>query len=262
MRLLRYLDPRPNQEALRQPIAEAVNIPLAELEARTHELPPRNCAVQVVSEIAPEAVRFLHQLGRKAEAVVGPPGQTEPGRLWMPNGFLEGIAEALLASHPSSKLPPRMLDVACGSGRDCVFMAGRGWNTLGLDVLPDAIVKAQDLALRYLPSDQTGQVSWAAGDVERPEYAPQGSPYDLITMFFFLDRDLLKKTLDWLSPGGSLVVETFTTEHHRVYGTPREHRCLKPHELPQMLPELDVIVYEEALHGGRHTARFWGRKPG
>lgn len=45
------------------------------------------------------------------------------------------------------RLPPgRMLDLGCGSGRACLFLARQGWQCIGIDVIPEAIDLARERA--------------------------------------------------------------------------------------------------------------------
>ena len=45
-------------------------------------------------------------------------------------------------------MAPRMkaLDVACGSGRDCVLLGMRGWEAAGVDYLERQVVRAREFA--------------------------------------------------------------------------------------------------------------------
>ncbi|MFT0745129.1 class I SAM-dependent methyltransferase [Synechococcus sp. RC10B2] len=79
--------------------AGAVHIPLAELERRTHELPPPVREVWVVadSQEAYYALGWLHARGRRARLVPAPPPDADPTaryRLWEPNEWLETVLYA------------------------------------------------------------------------------------------------------------------------------------------------------------------------
>ncbi len=56
--------------------------------------------------------------------------------------------------------PGRALDVGCGSGEDAVFLARRGWQVTGVDIIPSALAKAQQRA-----AEEGVDVQWIAGDV-------------------------------------------------------------------------------------------------
>jgi tellurite methyltransferase len=255
MKPCRYLDPRPAVQAERAPYADSVNIPLDEIASRTHELPPKDRVILVAGDDPSPTIELLQGLGREAVGVVAPaaPQLALRGRLWEPNAFLSECAPALE--------PGAMLDLACGSGRDCVYMAHVGWSTLGVDLLPDALERAGELARRYLSAEEVQRTEWAVEDVESPRFSPP-AVYDLITMFFFLNRDLLRRSHEWLKPGGWLMVETFTQEHRRLFGKPRgPELVLLPGELRELVAGLEIVRLEEGLHQSRHSARLLARKP-
>jgi SAM-dependent methyltransferase len=250
----RILDPRPADLASAEPLADAVNIPLVELPQRTHELPPRDEVVRVGGprDLAERTADWLARHGR--EAAVAPavpePRAGEPGtigRLWRPNAWLDEVANELT--------PRAALDLACGSGREAVFLAARGWSVVAVDVLPDALERARDLARRYAPHAQP--IQWVEADLERatPGY---GREFDLIVGFRFLHRPLFERFAQWLRPGGSVVWETFTTMHRDKHAKPlRDEYVLRAGELPKLLSGYEIRSYSESWRGDAHTARVW-----
>lgn len=246
------LDPRPAAEAAACPIADAVNIPLDELAARTHELPPTTKVVQIVGPAAltEQSVTWLNTHGRRACAAADwsyAKGPVRPARLWLPNGFLETI----VAEFP----PGAALDLACGTGRDAVYLATRGWQVTAVDVLPDALERGRALAARY--ASGALPIRWLEADLERDPPAALG-PFDLVVMVRYLHRPLLARLTDWLRPGGSFVCECFTTVHRARRGRPaRPADVVEPGELRTLLAELTLRRYTEDWQGDRHTARAW-----
>ncbi len=263
MRLVRRrkLDPRDADAARRQPYADAVNIPLAELPDRTSELPPRGQVIEVVGPrtLATRTLAWLASVRRRGMIVEtipadAPPGDGEIGRLWEPNDFLADLLGALPAG--------RAADLACGTGRDAVYLAAAGWRVVAADVLPDALDRGRDLQRRYAP--QAPPIDWRRADLESPAgcgaAVGSGERFDLITVFRFLDRTLLKDVVGHLRPGGSLVVETFTVAHRARHGRPsRDSHVLQPGELPALLgPAMEIRHYSENWRGNdAHTARLW-----
>jgi SAM-dependent methyltransferase len=79
------------------------------------------------------------------------------------------LAEELSAS------PGRALDVGCGTGRDAVYLATRGWTVTGVDSIQRAIDGAQRRA-----RDAGVEVAWVLGDVTRLQTLGIGEDYDLI----------------------------------------------------------------------------------
>ena len=247
---VRLLDPRPAQEAALNPIADSVNIPLDEMRGRMQELPAKHAPVLVAGPMAEEAVRALELWGREALiAEAWEFGDTGQGRLWEPNAFLMEVAARLIPGHH--------LDLSCGTGRDAVAMAGAGWEVTAVDHLEDALDRGRGLARRYLDSVDANRITWICADLEaQMRYGIATA--SLVSMFWYLDRPLIRRVVEELPSGGSVVIETFTTTHRERYGKPRtEAFVLQPGELAELVKPLTIRSYEEAWHGDRHSAQAW-----
>lgn len=250
--LRKFLDPRSRAESVAKPIADAVNIPLDELPSRTHELPSRNREIQVAGPEATAilAVNALQSLGRiaspSAEWEYGPSEQ--PGRLWEPNAFLQDVL-------PAS--PGRALDLACGTGRDAVYLAAHGWHVTAIDILPDALEKARRLERTSLGNNL---ITFIAADLESPSLNIEGK-FDLLFSAFFLHRPLFGLLPNLLNHNGLLIAETFTTQHRAKFSRPQsDAHILLPGELPKLVPQMEIELYQEGWHEGRCTGRLVARK--
>lgn len=248
-----YLDPREREEALRRPITRAVNIPLSELPDRMHELPPKTGTVQVAADepLASHVVQWLYSQDRQAkvapEFVYLSQQPEEIGRLWAPNSFLEEWSASLLEGG-------RALDLACGSGREAVYLKSQGWLVTALDRLPDALQKGRELEQRYTPRGVP--IVWQIKDLESepPDFQHQ---FQLITLCFYLHRPLLPRLKEWLAPGGSIFIETFTALHRARHKRPASDKhVLQSGELPTFFSGLSVSHYSEEWRQYRHTARI------
>jgi len=254
----RLLDPRPDDQARARPIRGAVCVPCQELPQRTNELPPREEIITVADcePAASRAVAWLRSHGRRACVADGVTyagkGQGErPGRLWMPTEFLADQA-ALLP-------PGRALELACGSGRDAVYLASLGWDVTAIDILPDALERGRGLERRYAGQGYP-PVDWRCADLEREGFRPAGR-FDLVTGFRFLKRPLFRVIPTWLSAGGTLLYETFTVEHRTRNQRPtRSAHLLERGELRALAGPLEIVSYDEAWRGNTHTARLCARR--
>lgn len=254
----RLLDPRQAGQAASEPIADAVNIPFSELPERVYELPPRDQELGVVGPdaLVRDVVSWLATIGRRGVAVTAGTrrdrvSEVELGRLWEPNPFLAEILRELE--------PGDAVDLACGTGRDAVFMASCGWNVTAVDILPDALSRGRELAGRY--AGALRPIEWVAADLEvgRPRF--EGT-FDLITAFRYLHRPLFPLLRDWVCPGGSVVWETFTTTHRERHGKPaRAAHVLIPGELSELFAGFELRHYSEGWRGWAHTARVWAVLP-
>jgi len=269
--------------------ADAAHIPLAELEQRTHELPPPSREVWVVADSwdAYHALGWLHARGRRARLVSAPSPDADPAaryRLWTPNAWLETVLYAwetatqaefriapLLQVPPASRGEPRggslsqhlrALDLGCGSGREAVYLAAQGWQVVAVDRLPEALQRGRDLQRRYAP--ESLPIHWVCADLEKSDWQPDGK-FDCVLLFYFYARGLITRACAWLKPGGALIVEAFTATHRARFGKPAsDRRVVQSGELPSLLPDgMRVVAYSEGWRAnGRHTARLWAvREP-
>ena len=61
---------------------------------------------------------------------------------------------------PLAMEPGRALDIGCGSGRDAVHLAGRGWEVTAVEFVDKALAKAKQRA-----AEAGVEVHWVSGDV-------------------------------------------------------------------------------------------------
>lgn len=94
----------------------------------------------------------------------------------------------LLARAVCGLQPGRALDLACGTGRHAIFLAERGWQVTAVDASHVGIEIAKGLArVRGV------EVDWRVADLERDEFQIERETYDLVGVFYYLQRDLFSK---------------------------------------------------------------------
>ncbi len=181
----------------------------------------------------------------------------QPARAWLPETPAEWLVEhaALLGGGG------RALDVACGDGRNALYLAQLGYMVDAIDVSDVAIdalratTQARGLAMTIAPR---------VVDLER-EPLPAG-PYAVIVMLNFLQRDLFGPMQDALAPGGLLLCETLARSHVDELGHSFNPAYLiAPGELPQAFGGLEVVAQHEGVaeRSGRPrgVAGIVARKP-
>jgi SAM-dependent methyltransferase len=109
-----------------------------------------------------------------------------------PNRFLPELVSDLE--------PGTALDLACGEGRNAIWLARQGWDVTGVDFSPVAIEKAWQLG-----DDEA--VQWVVADVT--DYEPE-EMFDLVILFYLhvLPEDLaaaIGRGVDALNEGGHLI---------------------------------------------------------
>ena len=121
------------------------------------------------------------------------------------------VAEFVWSTRPNRFLPPevegltpgRALDLACGEGRNAVWLATRGWDATGVDFSTSGLEKAARLA-----EANNVTVGWICADVTT--WQPV-APFDLVVVFYLQLPEAqrsaaLGSAARALAPGGTLLV--------------------------------------------------------
>lgn len=131
-----------------------------------------------------------------------------------------------------------VLDLACGSGRNTLWLAGQGLHVVAVD--RDA----------HLIATMTGipGISAIEADLEGQAWPFAERRFDGIIVCRYLHRPLLPILADSLNEGGILIYETFMSGQENL-GHPRNPDfLLHPDELLHAYAEkLDVIAFEQGL---------------
>jgi SAM-dependent methyltransferase len=111
---------------------------------------------------------------------------------------------ALLVAELDPLAPGRALDLACGKGRNSVWLATKGWFVTGVDLSAVGLDKARRLA-----ADRGVEVTWVEADVV--EWQPRPASFDLVVVTYLhipgeQRRQVLAHATSALSPGGLLLV--------------------------------------------------------
>ena len=148
----------------------------------------------------------------------------------------------------------RALDVAGGSGQAAVILAARGLDVTVADVSDVALDLARERAERSRVEITTVRTDLTA------DLLPAG-PWDLITCFNYLQRDLFPAMVGALASGGRLAVAVATRSNLERHDRPSAQHLLDDDELPTLLDGLAIELYEEGWTlEGRHTAQALARK--
>ena len=152
-----------------------------------------------------------------------------------------------------------VLDLACGSGRNGLFLARHNIPICFADIDPSALEK---IAARLGASDLTARL-WQV-DFEDPGSRPlAGKKFDAILVCNYLHRPLMPFIRDCLVEGGLLLYETFTVAQANV-GRPRNPAfLLQPAELRQWFRDWEILLDVEGSETSppRHYASLVARKP-
>jgi tellurite methyltransferase len=161
-----------------------------------------------------------------------------------PDPLLVRACDEFLAGRP----PGTALDVAGGVGRHSIWLAERGWRVKLLDISAIGVDLAGKNAQRALTaSGREELISFEVADLNLVRDLGR-EKYDLVLVFFYLQRELFPALISALKPGGILIYKTYTTEQRRFSGGPRHPMfLLEPNELLRAFASLRIIYYHETV---------------
>jgi SAM-dependent methyltransferase len=145
--------------------------------------------------------------------------------------------------------PGRALDLGCGSGVFAVYMAKRGGQVTGIDLMPRAIEMARERAAR-----ENARVEWVHGDLL--EWTPSVQ-FDLILdsgcLHSLIGGDLRRyraQLLSWLAPGGDYILGHFGKRGFLDWRPVGPARRTRSEIVAFFSPELKELKYESELMTG------------
>jgi SAM-dependent methyltransferase len=155
-----------------------------------------------------------------------------------PNRFVRRLCERLPAGDA--------VDIACGEGRNTLWLARLGWRVLGVDFSEAAIERARTLTSAESEEVRL-HVSWRVGDVTVEPPAP--SRYDLALLSYLhippADFDPLARAVArCVRPAGRLVVVGHDRRNlAEGVGGPQElDRLYAPEQLAALAEEAGLVV--------------------
>lgn len=152
----------------------------------------------------------------------------------------------------------KLLDIACGRGRNALPMAELGYAVTALDASPQGLSQLNDEALRRGLSIATVQQ-----DLEQNPQLPKAA-FDVVLQFFYLQRSLLEAVRAAVRPGGVVVVRTFSRAGDFAGGPGNPDYVLEVGELLTVFDGWEILLYEEGLDEadrGGGLAGIVARKP-
>lgn len=175
------------------------------------------------------------------------------------------LVDCLLGTEPTRFLADRLAliqslvpgrracDIACGEGRNSIFLARAGFQVVGLDISGTGLAKGRQWMAEEGLTIDFRQTNLAAYDfVEQ---------FDLIINCNFLLRELIPKAVAALSTGGIMLFDTLLDSPY----VPNKHTkefLLQPGELARIFAKFpgEILEQQELLHDQMPTAKLLFRK--
>jgi len=146
----------------------------------------------------------------------------------------------LLVDIATERTPGRALDLACGAGRNALWLANHGWDVTAIDGAEEAI---------RLLREHDDRIDTRVLDLESDAPLPfEDESFDLVVILYFLHRPLFAEAQRVLRPGGIVITAIRTTGINPRF-------CLSLEELREEFSTCEV------MHAaGGDTAELVARK--
>ncbi|HUP58869.1 MAG TPA: methyltransferase domain-containing protein [Thermoanaerobaculia bacterium] len=143
----------------------------------------------------------------------------------------------------ASDLPPgRALDLACGAGRNAIWLERRGWNVVAIDGASEAI---------RIVGERAPAIDARVLDLETNAPLPfDDESFDLVAVLFFLHRPLFPEAKRLVRRGGIVVAAMRTCGINPSY-------CVASGELAKHFRDFELLHEHED-----EVAEIVARKPG
>ncbi|WP_040799636.1 class I SAM-dependent methyltransferase [Nocardia higoensis] len=158
---------------------------------------------------------------------------------------------------------PRALDLACGEGRNALWLATHGWQVHAVDFSQVGVDKGKTVATRLSRSVRS-RITWQCADVTDLDAAGVEGPFELVLMVFLhlpaeQRRAVLATAASRLAPEGTLLV----LGHDRTniddgHGGPQDPAILFTPEdvvadLAATSPDMHIRIADRVLRPTEHN---------
>jgi 2-polyprenyl-3-methyl-5-hydroxy-6-metoxy-1,4-benzoquinol methylase len=171
---------------------------------------------------------------------------------WLdPDSFLaQAFTEFVQPQYPRGG---NVLDLAGGAGRHSIWMAKQGWKVTLIDISETGVEQAKKNA-----GPLASHIEVVVDDLT--EFRASQTQFDVVMVFFFLNRGIFEEIVKTIRPGGLLLYKTYTREQLKRPGGPKDPlHLLSSGELLRLAGGLQVLHYREAL-AEKATAEIVARK--
>lgn len=154
-----------------------------------------------------------------------------------PAEFLREIVESAAWSVPRGQA----LDIACGKGRNAIYLAERGFDVTALDISAVALD-----AGRRLAQERNLKIDWRQCDLTAADLPI--AAFDLIVSFNYLERTSIASIKQAVKPGGLVIFETYLIDQAAVGHPKNPDYLLKHNELLDDFRGFRVLLYREGKY--------------
>ena len=134
----------------------------------------------------------------------------------------------------------KALDMACGAGRNAIFLAQSGFQVDAIDISSEGLDQARQKA-----ESQGLGINWIEHDLDQAFQFD--ADYDLIIVLWYVNLALVTRLCDCLAAGGYLLCEEHLITDQAVIGPASLNYRVAPGDLIEAVSGVDVLLYEESI---------------
>ena len=169
---------------------------------------------------------------------------------------LDAAPTPLLVKTAAALAPGKALDLACGAGRNALWLAEHGWDVTAVDGAQAAIE-----ILRTRATERGLKINAIVADLEKGQFEIEPSRWDLVAMCYYLQRNLFEPAKRGVAPGGILISIVHINEPGEEDGP---HR-LRPGQLEKYFVGWEILHrFEGKANDAAHrraVAEIVARRP-
>ena len=142
-----------------------------------------------------------------------------------------------------------VVDLACGTGRNTIYLAKLGCFTVALDISQEALRRCQSLA-----EHNSVKLHPIAADLTH--YRLPDESTDAIVCFNYLNRKLARNIQSALKPDGLLLMRTFNVNFLKRNSRFNPNYVLNPGELSSMFDGMNIVSVDDDCEQASTTKSF------
>ncbi len=144
--------------------------------------------------------------------------------------------------------PGTVLDLACGEGRNALYLAERGWTVTAVDFSSVALARLQEYAQARKVHVDTVEAGWE-------DYLTKPLPHDLVLIAYLHPPpaqrdDLFARLKQWMKPDATLLLVLHHRAGHGKWGPPEAERLVIESDIEPAFPGISVEVRQDATDTG------------
>ncbi len=144
----------------------------------------------------------------------------------------------LLVKTAKALTPGSVLDLACGAGRNALWLAEHGWQVTAVDGASVAVE-----TLRARAAERNLPIEVHVADLEKGEYKIERDRWDLVAICYYLQQNLFEPAKRGVKPGGILIAIVHIAEP----GQEQTRHSLRPGELEGFFKGWEILHRHEGM---------------